>query len=252
MGYEVCFKYYERLETGDYNKDEAKEFKRKIGDPFEEITLEKLASVIMSQLARRDVWITGVNVFEYKKQEITFRETKGGIVIKNKKFMLDDNNPEFVSVQDIAEPQTQSQYDYVEQDYPHNQAKNLPPQNKPQPSQNHEQPHNVNRPRRKVKTMVFSPELRAIPELKQRGLRLTIDQKYDIYNVKVSANGISENYTIVDDLGREIIVPDTYFIPAEVKLFADNELGFTKSSELNDRLLWGGLQTDEYDVPDLR
>ena len=45
----------------------------------------------MSQLARRDIWVVDVDILEFKRQKINFRETKGGIVIKNKKFSLDND-----------------------------------------------------------------------------------------------------------------------------------------------------------------
>ena len=92
MGYEVVYFFHPRDEEGNYQKNETKELKKKVGDAFEDVPLEKLASVVMSQLARRDIWVFDVKIQELVKKEISFKETKGGIVIKNKKFLEFDDN----------------------------------------------------------------------------------------------------------------------------------------------------------------
>jgi len=88
MGYELTYKYHKKIE-GKYETEEVNEIKKKVGDPFEDISLEKLAAIIMMQLARRDIWVVDVEITELSKKKIKFRETEGGIVIKNKKFTLD-------------------------------------------------------------------------------------------------------------------------------------------------------------------
>src|SRR5262249_49089411 len=88
---EVIFKYHDRLESGDYDKEVVKEMKRRVGSDFDDVPLEKCASAIISQLARRDVWVVGTEVYEYKRAKVNVRETKGGIVLRNKKFVLDQN-----------------------------------------------------------------------------------------------------------------------------------------------------------------
>ena len=56
-----------------------------------------------------------------------------------------------------------------------------------------------------------------------------------------------------DDTGREQLVSDKYFVPANVNLFADRELGFSQNQQQRDggKLLWGGAQ-QEPDMPDIR
>ena len=88
MGYELTYKYHKKTEDG-YDTDKVDELKKKVGDPFEDVPLEKLAATIMMQLARRDIWVVDVEITELSKKKIKFRETEGGIVIKNKKFTLD-------------------------------------------------------------------------------------------------------------------------------------------------------------------
>jgi hypothetical protein len=89
IGFSVLYRYYERLPNGDYNREELKEMKRKVGDPIDDTTLEELASKVLAQMARRDIFVQDVEIFEYEKKKITFKETPGGIVLKNKKFSLD-------------------------------------------------------------------------------------------------------------------------------------------------------------------
>ena len=97
MGFECLYHYHERVE-GDYNREEKKTFKKKVGDPFEEVSLEKLAGAVMAQLARRDVWIVDVEVYELSKKAISFKEAKGGIILKNKKFLFEGGGDDSSSV----------------------------------------------------------------------------------------------------------------------------------------------------------
>ena len=64
MGYEVTYKYHPKREDGNgYNTDEVKELTKKVGKAFDDMPSEKLAAVVMSQLARRDIWIIDVEIF---------------------------------------------------------------------------------------------------------------------------------------------------------------------------------------------
>jgi hypothetical protein len=74
MGYEITYSYHEKADEG-YNKEETKSKKKKVGDPFEDVPLEKLASEIIKLMARRDIFVVGFEIFELAKKEVTFRET---------------------------------------------------------------------------------------------------------------------------------------------------------------------------------
>ncbi len=76
MGFEVYYSYYEKNSDGEYNKDSLKVMKRNVGDLLDDTSIEVLAAKVLSQLARRDIWVQNVEIFEYKKNKITFRETK--------------------------------------------------------------------------------------------------------------------------------------------------------------------------------
>lgn len=239
MGYEVIYSYHERID-GVYNKDETKTLKKKVGDPFEEIHLEKLASTIMGQLARRDIFVVGVEVFELAKKKISFRETDNGVVIKNKKFSFDKTTGDF-SVQDIPDPSQVENHVQIQQTnqkfvYPHEQMAINKQSGSPS--------------RRAIDTMVFSPELPMIHEVKTKGFKLTVDKKYQVFSRKSSVTG--EILSIVDDQDREIQISDKYFIPANVSLIADKELNFSEKSKDRDggNLFWGNASSDN--VPIIR
>jgi hypothetical protein len=227
MGFEVLYHYHERLEEGGYDKDEAKTFKKKVGDPYDEVPLERLAGAVMAQLSRRDVWITDVEVFEYSKKRITFRETKGGIVLKNKKFLVDQDA--ILVVQDIVEVPAQAPAESVARGFhPHNGTQLRP-----------------------TKWVTFSPELPMLAEVKQKGLRFTVDKRYPVFKEDVAPLG--SVYLTVDDAGREQRISDKYFIPAEVNLVLDKEVGFSENVAKREggKLRWDGMVEDP-NMPKLR
>lgn len=221
MGFELILTAHERLEEGGYDKENTREIKKRVGDPFEDIPLEKLAGVIMAQLARRDVWVVGVKVAELSRKEITFKETKGGIVLKNKKFLFGEG--EAITVVEANEAPA-------------------PPQH---------QPHNQGGPKSSapVKFVVYAPEPQHEFEAKKKGLKFTVDQRYPVFEVKPGILPGDEVYRMRDDLGREINVADKYFVP-EQSLFADRELGFSKNNN-GPKLDWGGA-VDDTSMPALR
>lgn len=244
MGFEVCYKYHEKIE-GDYNKDETKSFKKKVGDPFEEVSLEKLAGAIMAQLARRDVWILDVEVFELSKKPVSFKESKGGIILKNKKFNFDGGGEDAstVIVQDMVQapapaPQHASNDQYVNIQGKSDLSRTL-------------LPHEQGQPRRAIDWMVFSPELPQMTEIKQKNLRFTPEKKYPVFEKKDGLSG--EVFLMIDDTGREQLVSDKYFIPGNIQLVADKELGFSENQRQREggKLYWGGA-SQEPDMPDIR
>lgn len=241
MGFEVYYHYNEKLEDG-YNNSEVKTLKKRVGDPFEDVSLDKLAASITAQLARRDIFISEVEVYELSKKKISFKETKGGIVIKNKKFLFDSTEATFSCVEETSEPEDVA--------IPCNQ------QTVQKSPNNILHPHEAlssSRSRRVIDSVAFAPEPHHIPELKRKNLSLTIDKKYDVFEKKPSPNGIGEMYLILDDKNNEQLVPDLYFIPGSVNLFGDKELGFSESLSQKEggNLLWGDAKLDS-GMPDIR
>ena len=253
MGFECNYHYHERLE-GDYNKEETKTFKKKVGDPFEDVSLEKLAGAIMAQLARRDVWIVDVEVFELSKKQVSFKESKGGIILKNKKFNFDGGGEDAsnIIVQDMVQappPQpVQLPQQYVQ---PANSGQHVNIQGQAVNPSRGVHPHEQGQPRRPIDWMVFSPELPQMAEVKQKNLRFTPDKKYPVFEKREGVGG--EIFVMIDDTGREQLVSDKYFVPGNIQLLADRELGFSQNQQQRDggKLYWGGAN-QEPDMPDIR
>ena len=249
MGFECCYYYHEKVD-GDYNKEETKTFKKKVGDPFDDVPLEKLAASIMAQMARRDIWIVNVVIFELSKKQISFKESKGGIIIKNKKFSFDGTDEStFVSVEEIS-PQLQIT-NYVASELQSVSAR-MPAQ---QLSAAAIHPHNVVvKPtnRKAIDVMVFLPEPLHLHEAKRRNLKFTENKKYQIFDKKPAPNG-GEIFTTQDDTGREVTVSDIYFVPGNINLIADRELNFSETPEQKDggNLYWGNAK-NEPSMPELR
>ena len=74
MGFEVKYIYHERVD-GKYNTDEKKEMKKKIGTPLDDTPLETLAGAVLAQMARRDILVVDVEIQEYTKRSISFKQS---------------------------------------------------------------------------------------------------------------------------------------------------------------------------------
>lgn len=256
MGFECVYKYHDRLEEGGYDRDETKSFKKKVGDPFEDVPLTKLAAAVMAQLARRDVWIVDVEVYELSKKQVSFKETKGGIILKNKKFLFDGGGEEesTIIVQDMIQHAPQPVYTaqpYTPTPGPISQTSEINVQGQ---TESQFQPHNAIQqavPKRPVDYVVFSPELQQMVEVKQKNLRFTVDKKYPVYKKESGIGG--EIFTMIDDTGRQQLVSEKYFVAPPAGLYGDKELGFSESPSQRDggKLYWGGANA-EPDMPEIR
>ena len=226
MGYEIICYYKKRKKAEEESSDEMLSFKKRIGDPYEETPIEKLATAIMMQLARRDIWVDDVEIYEISKKKISFKETKSGIVIKNKKFIFNDDfeiNMKEENEDPIAFPPREDQN--LESELSVQKFHPLPQQNVV---------------KRAIRKLMYAPEPQQHIELLQKGVKLTPDRAYDIIGIKKSPNGINDIYTINDDKNREQLVLDIFFVP-------HTELSQQKGS---DGLSWGGVINDN--IPSIR
>lgn len=208
MGYEFFCHYHERLGDGSYDKDQIKTMKKRVGQAEEEVACERLAGAIMAQLARRDVWVLDVEVYEFSKKKISFRETKGGLVIGNKKYGLDDCGQ--YSVQEAAcEPEARHK--------PGFRQDSLPPQ-----YAQHGQDGSVNiadlqlTKRKPIRYEIFQPDPVFVDPQKVRTLAFTVGDKYPIYQERPAGNDprLGMNYTTLDNQGRKQVLNDKHFVPA--------------------------------------
>jgi hypothetical protein len=236
MGFEVVYRYHEKQEEGGYNKDETKEMRRKVGEPFEDVPLETLAQKIMAQMARRDIWVLpDVEIYELKKQKVNFRETKGGVIIKNKKFLLDTENNSIIA-QDVPEegvPQLPQQLPNTQlalagPTLPHNQ---LAPANGQQQRL------------RPIKFVVMDEgviqdvngDRVPVPvAVKRAGLQFHPNQRYPVFkemddprDKRVDKHGApaldrKKVYVMWDDMKREVMVSQDYFVSADIQYQLDS------------------------------
>ena len=234
MGFEVVYRFLEKNEEGDYNKDDVKEMSRKIGEPFEDVSLETLAQKIMAQMARRDIYVLpDVEIYELKKQKVSFRETKGGVIIKNKKFLLDNENNSIIC-QDMPETPVPA--------LPVQQLVQHTPQNGTMAPHNTLVLHNQQQGlgRRPIKIVVlddsgWTQDMHGnkVPvgvAIKNAGLQFRANQRYPVMqemddprDKRVDKFGQptldrKKVYLMLDDNKREVTVSQDYFVPADIKL----------------------------------
>lgn len=244
MGFEINYNYYDKLENSfDYNREEPQTFRKIYGKAMEEYPVEKLAQAIMLQMARRDIFIFDVEIFEFQKKKISFRQNKGDLIIKNKKFtskgqfledIQDDECPDgtchLPATATCGTPPP-----------PHAPAVNIAPLLQNQ---------NVNiapRPAaladRIIKRMQFLPG-RVISPIGA----FTVEKYYPVYRESLAKNGIGMMIEVTDDKGRRVTVSDEHFVSAGQSLLGEDnsEPNFVSDNRLN----WGGVVKDS--VPKLR
>ncbi len=236
MGFELVFHYYERGENGKYNTESPQKIDRKVGD-LDDLEVDELASHIMAQLSRRDIMVFDVEIFELQRKKINFKETKGGFLIKNKKFSLDQAANMAVEIVDIADTTTQ---------LPHNVLvkKDLPPNELATRSSNM---GNVRF------WMEFNPEIVDLHRLQQKGVNtFTIGKKYPIYDKQAGTQLGTYVFLTVDDKGIQRTISDTYFLPPQQGLVGEREVGgFSPTSrETNSNLLYQNQPLND-EMPDI-
>lgn len=236
MGYEVKYIYHQRKEDGGYNTDQKEEKLVKVGKPFDDTPLEKVAAAIISQLARRDIWVVDVHVSELVRKEITFKECKDGkgITLKGKRYSFNEA-AQMVSEDVVEEPQSvangvqphellamQRQSQGIEDLYA-NPNKPVPLQKTPA------LPINQNRVLYKV---IFDPAIQYIPEARRLSLKFTPDKEYPVHQVIQHATGKLElqKIAVTDDSGKVVTVDEKFFTTAGMGLLADKQLNFSGSN----------------------
>lgn len=243
MGYEVIYAYHERLEEGGYDKEETKEMRRRIGDAYEDISLEKLASTVMAQLARRDIWVTNWDVFEYKKQKLNCRETKGGIVIKNKKFSLDTEGGGALLMTEVTDVEITPTGAII----PILQPGQMPHNNLPVHAA---ASGTMKRP---IKWVALDTDDMTIAKVKGAGLQFSANKRYPVFQEmpdprdkrvdKFGKPSLERKmvYNMWDDKSREVQVSADFFVSADINLIG----GSFNTSNDGPRLMFEAERKDE-------
>ena len=223
--FEVEFKYYKQKEDLDYNKDEPLVFKNKFGKVDEDYPKEKLAKYILTQLARRDIFIYDVEVYEFTKKKINFKLGKNGFSIAGSKFSNSDLAEECNLENDVpSEPQaipTAIKQNVIPKQ---NNFQNL--------SQKIE-----NRPKKILRRVAFVPPLRM--DKSKFPYKFTLNKVYPVYSEKYNMTGVGMIITTTDDNDNLVEVIDEYFVPANASLEYENEMDAGKRGN-NDLLNWQG------------
>lgn len=242
MGYEIRYLYHPRKEEGGYDTDSKEEKTIKVGKPFDDTPLEKCAAAIMVQLARRDVWVVDVQVYELVKKEISFKESTDGksIILKNKKYGLGSTAEvlaeDLVEVQEPA-PMIIQQNQMIHQGMqPHEMIaqrqqdlSNLYDSNAAVPIKKTPRPP-VNQ-NRVLYFVYYEPYMYQV-EAQRLRLKFSEDRKYPVHEVIPSVTGKldAQQIAVTDDTGKVMILDEKFFTSAGKGLLADDELGFSGSS----------------------
>lgn len=236
MGYEVIFHYKESSGSPGTYGDEVKTKSYKIGKVTEDVSLDSLAAKIMSQLARRNILITDVEIYEYAKKKLKYRETSDGIVLKNKKFSFDAGNvvvtEEFEDEEEFK-PLPAPSKELADRSCPLSNV-NLAPKTS----------------RKAIRHEIFEPEPLALHKARQKGLSFTVGKKYPIFSE--SSLGTTVVYKTVDDKGKELDVSSEYFVAIGAGLAQQDDgpsyVGAeNQKEEIN---LWGSYE--QVDMPEIR
>ena len=263
MGYEITYKFHPRLEEGvGYDHEVTEEKQVKVGKPFDDTPLEKCAAAITAQLARRDIWVVDVEVYELVKKQISFKESKDGrgIVLKNKRFTL-SATAELIA-EDLVEVPAQTQM-IPAPVVPHQDNGELLPHEamRPQAQQatdslysNPNQgmvrrsvdPRNINK-NKTLYQVYFEPYTNKAEAVALK-LRFTEDTKYSVHQVIPSASGKldAQQIALTDDTGQIVILDEKFFTTAGKGLLGDAELGFSepRSAKRNrNKLMYDGELT---------
>lgn len=265
MGYQLTYKYYEEITKGEYNKEEVKTKTINVGSPYDEIPLENVAGKIIAQLARRNILVVDVEIYEFTKKKLSYKETNDGIVIKNKKFSFEDGAcistqdevEENTVVQSVKNPDMQEQLLSVLNSLLAGQTK--PP---PFPATSSDKvaiaPPTGNLPPIKQNVLrweVYNPvEKFLVEDAKKRGFSFTLGKKYPILAERMAGSNAQYgmNYTTMDDKNKRISLSDKFFTPI-VKItgpHGDEEFK-PQAQGSGDGLMWDNV-TDDADMLDIR
>lgn len=237
MGYEVIYKYKEATDVPGVYSDEVKERSAKIGKVTEDVPLEALAAKVMTQLVRRNVLIVDVEIYEYAKRRVSYRETSSGIVLKNKKFSFDSG-----SVVETGDFEEDVREEFKPLPTP---SKDLADRSCPLVAK---PPHAG--ARRPIRHEIFEPEPLALHKAQQKGLKFTVGKRYPVYSEESMGSAVL--YDTTDDRGRDVKVSSEYFMAVGAGLMQqDDGPTYVGAENQRDEInLWGNIE--QVDMPDIR
>ena len=269
MSYEIVFTYREI----DDEDAEERTATVKVGKIGEDASLEAVAGTIFARFARRTIIVDEVEVYEYVKKKVAFRETDEGLVIRGKKFPYDaaltitaqedeqeNTIQQFQKLLDILQANPTLKDALTEQKPLHQAARvpaptpapeatAIPPAQTPAPTQA------PTPPTQPMRVETFDPDPDLMPLVKEQGIPLTPGKSYAIYS-EVKGNTVYDGmlYEVVDDTGARRRVSDRFFV-MQTKLmgegqFIEDQSNILGASEEEPQLAFQGETTGN--MPDLR
>lgn len=242
MGYEITYYYKEADESPGTYQDELLSKTSKIGKFDEDIPLEVLAGKIMAQLARRNILIVDIEIFEYTKKRINYKETESGISIKNKKFSFDSGAAISSSENDDDISEILEDKELLEKLKKHlgvvqnaQKLTNIAPR--------------LTDSRKVLRHEIYDPELLTKAKVDQKGYKFTQGKRYPIYSEKSIGMGVV-NYSTKDDTGKEVEVNSECFVVPSMGLSFNEEAPIPGAAK-NEVDLWKNNAVHE-SMPDIR
>lgn len=239
MGFEICFKYYNKKSEG-FGYDTEKEpeiMKVAVGKQWDEINLDEVAKAIFGQMAKRNILIVDAEVFEFTKKKVSFKMKDDGISIKNRKFSYDitgaikseNDTDESIPIESVINNSGLEPHEIVNSlhspqaaiasvETQQNQLALL--QRKANDS---EQMRKIMPPQGiPLRYEIYDPHPDIVRIAKQKGLSFTLNKKYPIFEEKPDRRGVQYGmlYITQDDNGNRQILNDKHFVP-ETKLTND-------------------------------
>lgn len=250
MGFEVIYYYKEKNEEGW--SDEVKEKKARIGQSHEDIPIGKLAGKVMSQMARRNILVTDVKIYEYTKKEVSYKETSDGILIKNKKFKFDDG--EDLVTECIKDDDLEKKLLDLLAENP-DIVKKITSEPVKHPHENLQAPARTVVNQRAVKYEIYDPSIHGEIEVRNAGMKFTVGKKYAIIREeRIGTKDLGRTiYVTNDDSGKEVKISADHFVAPTVGVSIGPEPRIV-GAEKEEVDLWGNVQTHENrdTMPDLR
>lgn len=236
MSFEILYRYKEKDADGQFS-EEVQEKTVKVGKPYEDTPLEDVAGKIIAQLARRNILVVEVEIYEYNKKKVNYSETDDGIKIKGRKFSFDDT-PGLAAIHEVEEGPAPEQLMALLQSNP-NLVQQLLGQvkspGKPVPMVNLAGP---------LRYEVFDPpDPAAIKMAAAQGLKLTKGKKYPIHQEKPAGPSITAGllYVVTDDVGKQVPVRSEFFIipPKLSEAFLEDNVQYVGGSGPEPQLSYG-------------
>lgn len=234
MAYEVVFKYYDIKDDGSFCHDSPQEIKKKFGNIETEYPLDKLMSNITGYLARRDIYVFDVDVYEFTRKKIPFKITKNGLVLKNQKVSYNDMLENTVLI--AEKPQVINQVENNQ-----NQKTTVVNQNKNR-FENLADKIIKNKNKKPNRFVVFSPPLNV--DKSKFNFKFSKNKKYPVFSERYAENGIGMILSMIDDAGNDVEVHDEYFVPFGNNLEYTDEMNLSKKDGNFDLLNWQGDGND--------